>query len=322
MRASLGVSLGILLVAASSSFACLSPDERDLDEVGGAAGVAGSTGASAGAGAAAGSAGTGGGGGSSGSGGATGGGAGGGAGQASGGTGMISGSGGVAGSNAAGTAGAGSGATGGSDPGTGGSNNGGSINAGAGGSSDAGAGGSNNGGSNTAGGGGSNSAGVGGSGTAGSAGTGNCVPNYDCELEPPPTSGDPYQDCVDRINQFRAECACLPPLERWTEGEDCADQMAEYDSTRSAHAGFADNICEGGSAQNECPGWGSNEQVVDGCLQAMWSEGPPPQEPCEGQCFQDHGHFINMTNERYGAVACGFYETSDGEVWAVQNFTR
>jgi hypothetical protein len=321
MRASLGVSSGILVVAAAASFACLSPDERDLDEVGGAAGVAGSTGGSAGAGAAAGSAGTGGGGGSGASGGTTGSGAGGGAGQASGGSGMMPGSGGDAGSNAAGTAG-GSGASGGSDPGTGGSESGGSSNAGAGGSNNAGAGGSNAGGSNSAGSGGSNTAGASGGGTSGSAGTGNCVPNYDCELEPPPTTGDPYQDCVDRINQFRAECACLPPLERWTEGEDCADQMAEYDSTRSAHAGFADNICEGGSAQNECPGWGSNEQVVDGCLQAMWSEGPPPQEPCEGQCFQDHGHFINMTNERYGAVACGFYETGDGEVWAVQNFTR
>jgi hypothetical protein len=28
-----------------------------------------------------------------------------------------------------------------------------------------------------------------------------------------------------------------------------------------------------------------------------------------------------MTNEDYGRVACGFYTTAGGEVWAVQNFT-
>ena len=303
MQARLGVSVSIAAIAAASSFACLSADERDLDEVGGAAGIAGSTAATAGAGAAAGNGGAG----SGGSAGASAGGAGGSAGMASGGTGMVSGSGGAAGSNTGG-----SGGTGGSDP-TGGSNSGGSSNGGSGGS--------NNGGSSNGGSGGSN-AGTSGSNGAGTGGSSGCVPNYDCTLSPPPSTGDPYQDCVDRINQFRAECACLPALERWTDGEDCANQMAEYDSTRSAHAGFSDGICEGGGAQNECPGWGSIEQVVDGCLQAMWSEGPPPQDPCNGDCFQEHGHFINMTNERYTAVACGFYETSEGEIWAVQNFTR
>jgi hypothetical protein len=142
-------------------------------------------------------------------------------------------------------------------------------------------------------------------------------------LDPPASTGDAAQDCVNRINQFRAEYACLPPLERWTEGEACANQMAEYDGGEdSAHAGFQDDICEGGSAQNECPGWRSEEQVVDGCLQAMWDEGPPPTEQCSGACFQEYGHFINMTNTRYTRVACGFFTTAGGEVWAVQNFTR
>lgn len=133
----------------------------------------------------------------------------------------------------------------------------------------------------------------------------------------PPTaapSGDPHQDCVDRINQLRAECQCLGPLARWTEGEDCADQHAEYDSTRSAHAGFRDRICtNGGFGQNECPGWRSVDQTISGCLQSMWDEGP-------GEPFSEHGHYINMTNSSYSMVACGFHTTPDGRVWAVHNF--
>lgn len=135
-----------------------------------------------------------------------------------------------------------------------------------------------------------------------------------CSPSVPASTGDVYQDCVDRINQFRADCQCLPPLERWTEGEACADEHAEYDSTRSAHAGFRDGICEnGGRGQNECPGWRSVEQTISGCLQSMWDEGP-------GEPFSEHGHYINMTNPAHSRVACGFYTTDDGRVWAVQNF--
>jgi hypothetical protein len=168
------------------------------------------------------------------------------------------------------------------------------------------------------------SAGMSAGGSAsGSAGTSGCAADIRCQLDAPASTGDPAEDCVNRINQFRAECACLPPLERWTEGEACANEMAEYDSVQdSAHAGFQDDICTGGSAQNECPGWRSEQQVVDGCLQAMWDEGPPPTESCSGACFQEYGHFINMTNARHTKVACGFFTTAGGEVWAVQNFSR
>lgn len=152
---------------------------------------------------------------------------------------------------------------------------------------------------------------------------GDCVPNLACKLDPPPSSGDLYQDCVDRINQFRTECACLPPLERRMDGEACADQMAEYDAGKNqAHAGAIDKICQPAGAQNECPGYSSNAQVIGLCLQQMWDEGPPPVDPCEGECFQTYGHFINMTDLSMKRVACGFYTTASGKVWAVQNFTR
>jgi hypothetical protein len=151
---------------------------------------------------------------------------------------------------------------------------------------------------------------------------GSCVPDYACQPVAPNT-GDPYADCVARVNQFRA-CVCLPPLARWTAGEACADQDAEYDSTQNtAHAGANANICDWGNAQNECPDWKRQTpaSVVDGCLQMMFDEGPPPTGSCTGQCYSDHGHYINMTGTKYkSGVACGFYTTASGSVWAVQNF--
>jgi hypothetical protein len=111
---------------------------------------------------------------------------------------------------------------------------------------------------------------------------------------------------VNRVNQFRTECACVAPLERWTDGEDCADQQAQSDGrSNSPHGNFGD--C-GEWAQNTCPGWDSNEDVIDGCLQAMWDEGP------------GGGHFENMRDSDKTEVACGFFELPGGGVWASQNF--
>lgn len=171
---------------------------------------------------------------------------------------------------------------------------------------------------------GSGGTGTGGTGTGGTGtgGTGSCTPNLGCTLAAPASTGDPAQDCVNRINQFRTQCACLPALQRWTDGEACADQMAQYDSEhpQSAHQGFRDQICDGGWAQNECPGWGSAGEVVGGCLQMMWDEGPGPAGCADDSaCFQQHGHHINMTNTGYTKVACGFYDAS-GDMWSVQNF--
>lgn len=144
-------------------------------------------------------------------------------------------------------------------------------------------------------------------------------PLAECAPARLPSTGDPRQDCVDRINQLRYECQGLPPLERWTEGEACADAHAQYDAEEGvAHAGFAEGICSpGGRAQNECPGWGSVDQAISGCLQMMWDEGP-------GDDFWEHGHYLNMTHPSHSRVACGFHTVADGdragEVWAVQNF--
>jgi hypothetical protein len=161
--------------------------------------------------------------------------------------------------------------------------------------------------------------------TAGTGGmTGACTPNLACKLAAMPATDDIYQDCVDRINQFRVQCACLPPYARWKDEEDCADTMAMYDSTMPgmAHAGAKAMICGPGVAQNECPGWPNNMQVISGCLQSMWDEGPPPSQPCDGACFQKYGHFINMSSKTSTKVACGFATDAQGKIYAVQNFGR
>jgi hypothetical protein len=116
--------------------------------------------------------------------------------------------------------------------------------------------------------------------------------------------------CLERINGFRATLN-LAPYERWRDAETCSDDQARQDSnTQTAHGAFGK--C-GELAQNECPGWGSYDDVIQNCLQTMWDEGP-------GSDFTQHGHFINMSSTSYTRAACGFYQTTRGEVWAVQNF--
>jgi hypothetical protein len=173
----------------------------------------------------------------------------------------------------------------------------------------------------------SGTAGISGSGGApgsgGNGGSSACVQNIACKLAPPASTGDIYQDCVNRINQFLTQCACLPALTRATDGEACANQMAEYDAGKnSAHAGAIDNICMPSGSQNECPGYASNTQVISLCMQQMWDEGPPPTGSCTGTCYEQHGHYINMTDKSVHRVACGFFTTSAGKVWAAQNFLR
>lgn len=142
-----------------------------------------------------------------------------------------------------------------------------------------------------------------------------------CVVVPPPSTGDYHQDCVDTINKIRWDCMCLPPLARWTEAEACADQMAVYDAGQaSAHAGFIAKLCTpSGTAQCECPGWGSVASITQGatrqesCLAMMWHEVDTPSG--------EQGHYKAMSNTTYTRVACGI-NASATNVWAVQNYSR
>ncbi len=76
--------------------------------------------------------------------------------------------------------------------------------------------------------------------------------------------------------------------------------------TKQAHGAFGQ--C-GEFAQNECPGWGGAiETVLEGCLQAMWNEGP------------GGGHYETMRSGQYTEAACGMHQAADGGWWVVQNF--
>jgi Cysteine-rich secretory protein family len=125
------------------------------------------------------------------------------------------------------------------------------------------------------------------------------------------TAGSVEQLCVDTINMYRATLG-LAPYARWTAEETCADGQAQSDSqTGTAHGAFGK--CSE-FAQNECSGWPNPpDKAITGCLQAMWNEGP-------GADFNTHGHYINMSSTKYTQVACGFYTTSAGKIWAVQDF--
>jgi len=127
----------------------------------------------------------------------------------------------------------------------------------------------------------------------------------------PPVDDSASQACVDAINQHRASINA-PAYTRWKEQEACANGQAEQDADSGAAHGAFGTCMEG--AQNECPGWpGPPTNMIGGCLQMMWSEGP-------GTDFATHGHYINMSSTSYTKVACGFVTLPNGSVWAVQNF--
>jgi hypothetical protein len=114
--------------------------------------------------------------------------------------------------------------------------------------------------------------------------------------------------CVEVINAKRGTVN-VAALKQWADGEACADGHAKDDAaTGQAHGGFRKNPC-GSFAQNECPGWPNSPiSTLDGCLQAMWDEGP------------GGGHYENMRNKSYTFAACGFAVDAKGKLWALQNF--
>ena len=127
----------------------------------------------------------------------------------------------------------------------------------------------------------------------------------------PGLPGGAAQQCVDGINQYRARNG-LPAMTRWFASEACAASEAQSDAQAGQPHGSFGRCGEG--AQNVCPGWqGPAEQMTGPCLQSMYNEGP-------GADFARHGHYLNMMNPRYTRVACGYFTTPQGQVWAVQDF--
>jgi hypothetical protein len=138
---------------------------------------------------------------------------------------------------------------------------------------------------------------------------------------------DPFEDerqlCVDTINQLRATEG-LPPLDRWFDAEQCADESATSDEETDTPHGAFPACGEGG--QNECLGHGPDGIVQ--CLNQMWGEKDEPEctgcgecHEQQGQCadcvFNACGHYVNMSALYFSRVACGFSALGG---WDVQNF--
>lgn len=137
------------------------------------------------------------------------------------------------------------------------------------------------------------------------------LPGWGGQQPVPLPFADPAQRCVDVINQYRATVR-LPPLSRWIMSESCVNTEAR-DSAAMGQPHGAFGHC-GELSQNVCPDWaGPADRMIAPCIQSQWAEGP-------GGDYATHGHYINMTSTRYTKVACGYFTTPAGKVWAVQSF--
>jgi Cysteine-rich secretory protein family len=156
----------------------------------------------------------------------------------------------------------------------------------------------------------------GGSGTGGSSSTGGSAAgsNTGGSNTGGSSTADPYGDartrCVNRTNELRATKG-LGPIPILTKAEPCADGQAKADSiSGKAHSAFSaclDQVKWTGAGQNECPNYGSVQDTLTKCLDAMWAEGP------------GGGHYDNMVGDSTH-TACGFYTTPAGKIWMVQDF--
>lgn len=136
------------------------------------------------------------------------------------------------------------------------------------------------------------------------------APTPDVTAAPQPINLDQArQSFIDRINGFR-QTKGLPPLQRWVEGEACADNQAKNDATSGVmHGNFG--AC-GEMGQMTCPGTDSIDGSTSTCLQQMWDEGP-------GTGMQ-HIHYNIMTSTTYTKVAVGIFQMSNGKFWIDMNF--
>jgi len=141
------------------------------------------------------------------------------------------------------------------------------------------------------------------------------------------------QECVDRINMYRATLK-LTPLARATPSQEaCSDKGAMQDATNNSPHSSA-GMCPSFGGQDTCPdlpiGGFSGATLASSlmqCLDQMWAEGPPPSGTTVNQCIQDyqncflkHGHYINMSMPNYTVVSCGFFKMTTGDYWGNQDF--
>ena len=138
------------------------------------------------------------------------------------------------------------------------------------------------------------------------------------------------EDCLAKINEYRAtenlEPLTLAPEEKQT----CTDQEAADDLSENKAHGHFGNCGEG--AQNSGPNFSTSwrktaTEATDAFLKMMWEDEKAlvtsgERDPDKKEDYSYIGHYLNMKGN-YKTVACGIALTEDGKKgWLNINFFR
>ena len=138
------------------------------------------------------------------------------------------------------------------------------------------------------------------------------------------------EDCLAKINEYRAtenlEPLTLAPEEKQT----CTDQEAADDLAENKAHGHFGNCGEG--AQNSGPNFNTSwrktaTEATDAFLKMMWEDEKAlvvsgKRDPDKKEDYSYIGHYLNMKGN-YKTVACGIALTEDGKKgWLNINFFR
>lgn len=138
------------------------------------------------------------------------------------------------------------------------------------------------------------------------------------------------EDCLAKINEYRAtenlEPLTLAPEEKQT----CTDQEAADDLAENKAHGHFGNCGEG--AQNSGPNFNTSwrktaTEAADAFLKMMWEDEKAlvvsgERDPDKREDYSYIGHYLNMKGN-YKTVACGIALTEDGKKgWLNINFFR
>jgi uncharacterized protein YkwD len=138
------------------------------------------------------------------------------------------------------------------------------------------------------------------------------------------------EDCLAKINEYRAtenlDPLTLAPEEKQT----CTDQEAADDLAENKAHGHFGNCGEG--AQNSGPNFNTSwrktaTEATDAFLKMMWEDEKAlvtsgERDPDKKEDYSYIGHYLNMKGN-YKTVACGIALTEDGKKgWLNINFFR
>lgn len=123
------------------------------------------------------------------------------------------------------------------------------------------------------------------------------------------------EDCLAKINEYRATENLKPLTLASEEKQTCADKQSADDlKSNKAHGHFGD--C-GEFAQNSGPNFNGKFQknataVAEYYLKMMWEDEKAKAEKGETE-YAQIGHYLNMKNTSYTKVACGIAISEDGK---------